>query len=187
MTGAPSERDAALVARCLQGDEAAWEALVSEYRALVWSIALRSGLSNQDAQDVYQTVWRLTVEHLPRLRQADRFGRWVRRTTYSQAMRVLRDQSIARRALERIPVGESHDRRPADEVQTVLDRHRVQRALRRIGERCQELLRLLYFQSPRPSYAAIAERMGMRIGSIGPTRARCLKQLEERFNREPDR
>ncbi len=179
-----------LVARCLDGDEGAWDALVRAYSALVWSTARRTGLSDEDASDVYQTVWRIAVEDLPRLRDAERFGSWIGRTTYFQAMRVRREYAISRRVLGRFTPTSAEQHPPEDELQRVEDRARVARGLTLLGARCQDLLRLLYYESPTPAYAAIAERMGMRIGSVGPTRARCLERLErhlrDQTGRRPD-
>jgi RNA polymerase sigma factor (sigma-70 family) len=159
---------------------------VRAYGGLVWAVARRAGLSQEDAADVFQTVWRIAVEDLPRLRRRGSFGAWIGRTTHFQAMRVRRGYAITRKVLARGPAGEMSHEPPGEELERLERRVRVARGLESVGERCRELLRLLYYEDPTPAYAAIADRMGMRIGSVGPTRARCLERLERALGEERD-
>lgn len=175
---AAARRGAELVARCLDGDEAAWESLVREYGSLVWTVARKAGLSDEDAADVYQTVWRIAVEDLSRVRRAERVGAWLARTTHFQAMRLIRSYCTSRKALAKLPGRETDGEVPDDMLARLEERQRVARAFAELGERCRELLRLLYYEQPRPAYRVIADELGMRVGSIGPTRARCLQRLE---------
>ena len=171
--------DSDLVERCLDGDETAWRALVSRHGGLVWSVARRTGLSADDAADVTQTVWRIAIQDLPRLRSAGRVRSWLARTAQFQALRVRRGYGVARAHLPHVAAPTEHDDRPDDVVQRVEDRARVAAAFEELGDRCRELLRMLYYDTPTPSYAHVSRTLGMPVGSIGPTRARCLGRLEQ--------
>jgi RNA polymerase sigma factor (sigma-70 family) len=173
--------DAALVARCLCDDADAWAALVARHGPLAWSTIRRSGLTAEDAADVYQTTWLAALEQLPRLRDPRRFAGWIARTAHLQALRLRRGYGISRRVLSRIPARETDDRIPEDELVALEDRSRVTAALAAVGERCAALLRALYFERPAPAYRDVSLRLRMPVGSIGPTRARCLERLAQRL------
>jgi RNA polymerase sigma factor (sigma-70 family) len=185
-TSARGDGDAALVARCMDGDEEAWAALVRRHGPVVWTIARRAGLGDADAADVYQTTWRIAVESLPRLRDAERFPSWIARTAHFQTMRCLRTLCTTRRTLARIEPRETDDDVPEDELARVEFRRLVGEAMGRIGDRCARLLRALYFDDPAPAYVEIAKRLSMRVGSIGPTRARCLARLKDALGSDGD-
>ncbi len=173
--------DAALLARCLAGDGAAWRTLIDRYGALVWAIVHRMGLSSADAEDAFQATWTVALEELSRLRDPERLAAWLGRIARHRALRIRRGYGIARRAHERVAEDAEEAWVPDDELARLETNERVRAALARIGDRCEELLRVLYFESPRPAYGVIAERLDMRIGSIGPTRARCLGKLRDQI------
>jgi RNA polymerase sigma factor (sigma-70 family) len=185
MTQAATRHDAdvSLVARCMDGDEAAWEALVRRHGPVVWTIARRAGLADPDAADVYQTVWRIVVESLPRLRETERFPAWIAQTARFQTARAVRTICATRRALGRIEPRDADDAVAEPDIEAIERRRKVTDAMGRIGDRCAHLLRALYFDDAAPDYAEIARRLGMRIGSIGPTRARCLARLRDALGR----
>jgi len=174
----PLSDDAALVEQCLDGDGAAWSTLVERHGPLVWAIASRMGLTRADAEDVFQATWTVALEELSRLRDRDRFAAWLGRVARHQSLRVRRGYGIARRAHERVAQDVEEATVADDELEVLEQRALVTRALATIGERCAALLRLLYYADPRPAYDVIGERLGMRVGSIGPTRARCLEKLQ---------
>jgi len=169
--------DAGLVARCLEGDGGAWSELVERHGGLVWAVAGAHGLTRADAEDVFQATWTIVLEELSRVRDPDRFAAWLGRVARHQSLRVRRGYGIARRAHERVAEDVDDLTVPDDALERLEQTALVARALPRIGERCAALLRLLYYADPRPAYDEIARRTGMRIGSIGPTRARCLQKL----------
>jgi RNA polymerase sigma factor (sigma-70 family) len=169
--------DAALVADCLAGDRSAWDALLERHGPLVWAVARRAGLDDEDAADVFQNTWIIALEELSRIREPALFGRWLGRVARHQCMRVRRGYGIARKALPNVARQDVDETVPDEELVRLEDRSRVHAALDRVGERCAGLLRLLYMDSASPAYAEIADRLDMRIGSIGPTRARCLQRL----------
>jgi len=178
--------DAALVARCRDGDGGAWNDLVNRHAPLVWAVLRRAGISESDAHDGFQNAWIVALEEIHRLRDPERFAGWIARVARHQAMRIRRRYGIARKALPHVAREDVDEHVPDEELVRLERVHRVQAGLGRIGERCAALLRLLYLEEPRPAYQAIAAHLGMRIGSIGPTRARCLAKLRERLGGDHD-
>jgi RNA polymerase sigma factor (sigma-70 family) len=169
--------DATLVASCLDGDHAAWDRLIERHGPLVWAVARRARLDAEDAADVFQNTWTIALEELSRLREPALFGRWIGRVARHQSMRVRRGYGIARKALPKVAREDVDVTVPDAELVRLEQRGRVHVALARIGAQCAALLELLYLAPVRPAYAEIAERLDMRVGSIGPTRARCLQRL----------
>jgi RNA polymerase sigma factor (sigma-70 family) len=175
--------DADKVAECLRdaaaGDSAAWDALVEQYGGLVWSVARAHRLSTPDAADVSQTTWLRLVEHLGSIKQPERLGAWLATTARREALAVIRRKG------RQIPMEDTaelaqaiFDEPAADGPLLQAEEHSVLAiALGRLAERCQRLLRLLMVDPP-PHYEDVAAALGIPIGSIGPTRARCLERLK---------
>ena len=179
MTGIDEADDETLVTRCLAGESRAWTALVERYGPVVWGVARRAHLSPDDEADVFQNTWRVAVEELARIRNRAAFAGWIAQIARHQSMRIRRGYGIARRSMPYVARDDVDDRLPDESLSEIEERHRVGSAVDRIGRKCAELLRALYYEDPPPAYTAVAARLGMRIGSIGPTRARCLEKLEK--------
>lgn len=166
-----------LVAAAAAGDRGAWDAIVSEFAGLVWAVARSLRLSAADAADVSQVTWLRLVENLDQIRDPQALGSWLATTARREAINLLRRR-------REVPVPESDWARPAGEHdpppwQALLHRERdreLWQAFRLLSARCQEVLRLLVLE-PAVSYAAAAAALEVPIGSLGPTRARCLATL----------
>ncbi len=172
-----------LVAAAAAGEAAAWATLVEHFSGLIWSVAGAYGLSRADSADVAQITWLRLVEHLGRLKDPTRVGAWLVTTARRECLH------LARRTRREIPLDEDRSfenresGRPSPES-LVLKSERATmlwQAFRELGTRCQELLRALLLAYPTLSYEEVAEAFGMPIGSIGPTRARCLEQLRRKL------
>jgi RNA polymerase sigma factor (sigma-70 family) len=172
-----------LVRAAAAGDPRAWDAIVTRFEGLVWSIARGHRLSDADAADVVQTTWLRLVEHLGDVQAPERIGAWLATTARRATLRLL---ASSRR---QVPSGhrqlgedraDPHDL-DADLVQIERDRA-LRAALEQLPAQRQALLRLLS-ADPQPSYEEISAALGMPIGSIGPTRARALQQLQREFER----
>jgi RNA polymerase sigma factor (sigma-70 family) len=168
---------AQLIAAAAAGDRGAWDRIVERYSGLVWAVARGFRLSNADAADVSQATWLRLVEHLDRISQPEHLASWLATTTRREALNLLRQ-----RRPDPLP---DYDGVPlVDDVspppwQAVLDDERdreLWRAFVRLSPRCQALLRLLVLD-PVGSYAAASAVLDMPVGSLGPTRARCLAAL----------
>ena len=168
-----------LVERAGRGDQTAWDGLVERFASLVWSVARGYRLGQADASDVSQTVWLRLVEHLRELREPQALAGWLATTTRHECLRVLRRSG--RELLEEDPLREVGDRasdEPGPEALALRgERHEhVWEALDTLSPRCRLLLRALAC-SPDASYAEVSAALEMPIGSIGPTRSRCLTHL----------
>ncbi len=182
------ETDAALIVRCKNGDGAAWETLVHRYQRLVYAIVRRIGLDEHAAADVFQTVFMRLMEHLPRLTQLDRLQAWIVTTAKREALlqrkRGLRSVSMTRADEDDVDATEwdiADDAPLVDDALAELQQHNlVKNAMQRLDARCRELLTLLYGEDDdKIAYDEVATRLAMPIGSIGPTRARCLGKLRK--------
>jgi RNA polymerase sigma factor (sigma-70 family) len=171
---------AALVVEAAAGSQQAWDGLVARYNRLVWAVARSFRLSEHDAADVVQTTWLRLVEHLGAVQQPERVGSWLGTTARREALRVAR----ARGESVEHPSGDDlavvPDAAPSIE-ESLLARERdaeLYRAVLQLSDRCQQLLRVLA-ASPPPRYETVSEALGLPVGSIGPTRGRCLDKLRK--------
>jgi RNA polymerase sigma factor (sigma-70 family) len=179
-----SEDTGVLVRSAADGDQAAWKALVTRYGWLVWSAARGYGLGRADAEEVFQTTWLRLTEHLTRLKEPERVGAWLATTARREAARVVRARARVTVTddsglLDRGTDSDSPERLvlESEEATAELTRARqVWSAFQQLSDRCRELLRLLT-AVPRISYLEIAATLQVPVGSIGPTRARCLARL----------
>lgn len=173
-----------VVAAARGGDQRAWDVLVERYSGLVWAVARSHRLGPSDAADVFQTTWLRLVEHLDDVRDPDKLGGWLSSTARHECLRMLRagnrevlSDDIGDRA-EADPIRREPTPSPEAVVLASEQRAEVLAAFARLGERCRELLRLLA-TDPAPSYVEISQGLGMPVGSIGPTRGRCLENLRK--------
>jgi RNA polymerase sigma factor (sigma-70 family) len=170
-----------LVSASAAGDQAAWEAIVDRFSGLVWATARAHRLSRDDAADVAQTTWLRLVENLDRIRDPERLGAWLATTARHESLRVIR-RGGRERASDEPDLFESPDDDGLDGL--LLGRERnatLWRAFASLSERCKTLLRLLISEH-EPSYEEISGALGMPIGSIGPTRLRCLERLRRNLD-----
>ncbi|MBA2775669.1 MAG: sigma-70 family RNA polymerase sigma factor [Chloroflexia bacterium] len=173
------ETDTGMLAACLEGDQQAWDLLVERYTRLVYSIALKSGLGEQDAADVVQNVFTIVLRRLESLQQPDRFSAWLITTTHRESWRFKKAQREIGLADGVDPV----DPDPAAEELAIEWEHAslTHQALHAMDERCQRLLTMLFLYDERPGYESISIELGVAVGSIGPIRARCLRRLKKRL------
>jgi RNA polymerase sigma factor (sigma-70 family) len=171
-------RVAALVAGAAAGSQDAWDGLVARYNRLVWAVARSFRLSEPDAADVVQTTWLRLVEHLDAVEHPERVGSWLGATARQEALRLAKARYETREQPTGNELGVVPDATPSIEDPT-LTRERdaaLYHAVLQLNDRCQRLLRVLS-ASPPPRYETVSEALGLPIGSIGPTRGRCLDKL----------
>jgi RNA polymerase sigma factor (sigma-70 family) len=174
-----------LLAAALDGDRDAWARLVDAHQDLLWWIARRHRLDENEAADVVQTVWLQLVRHGASIQDPDRLAGWLATTARREAWARVR--KLDRQVPSEIVLDEPDPGAPAVDDR-LLDLELQSEALvafRRLGEPCQQLLRLLCTDPPL-SYAEIAAMLGRTTGYIGPTRARCLDRLRQLMERTDD-
>lgn len=175
-----------LLAKLAAGDESAWRLFLRDYGALIYDVPAKLGLHGDDREDVFQNVCVAVYRSIGTLRDPARLATWLYGVAYRQSVNVLR-----RRGRE-VPIeGEDGTEREfpspwpgADQVLSGLEEAgRLRDALEVIDERCRRLLTAIYLEDPAWSYLEISERFAMPVGSIGPTRARCLRKLKDELDR----
>jgi RNA polymerase sigma factor (sigma-70 family) len=170
--------DRELLARCAGGDGDAWGALVGRYRRLVYSVPVRFGFDESLSDEVFQRTFVSLLRAVGRLRDAERLAAWLAVTATNHCRMLLRERK--RRAEDGEDPGEIPA--PAEDVSEALrklEEAQILRAgLERLDGRCRALLDELFFATGRRSYEEISRRLEMPIGSLGPTRARCLAKLK---------
>lgn len=179
MDCSPAADTRELVARVRAGDQRAWATLTDRFTNLVWSVARGMRLSHADAADVVQTTWLRLVERLETLREPEYLGSWLATTARREALAAIRRNSRVGLGLTddlgEIPAAGD----PLDEALLREERDAaLWQAFRSLAPRCQELLRVLMSEPP-PTYADVSAALDMPVGSIGPTRQRCLNALRK--------
>lgn len=166
--------DAELVAACLGGDQGAWRVLVLRYGGLVFAVARRNGLDHAMADDVVQEVFAVLLRQMSGLHNPTGLAKWLMTTAQRVSRRML---SRARRQVGTpVEIPEPGDL-ASDEMERLERQQLVREALRRLGGRCETLLTALYLRDEAASYEHVARALELPVGSIGPTRARCLEKL----------
>jgi RNA polymerase sigma factor (sigma-70 family) len=168
----------------VDGDAAAWKALVECLTPLVWSVVRAHGLSEADGQEVWQTTWFRLAQNLERIREPEKVGSWLASTARHECLKVIR---AARRTsptgdaevFDRIADERTPERAVIESEEAAAESERMRKvwqAFQDLGENCRRLLRVL-MASPPPSYQEVSAALGIAVGSIGPIRQRCLRRL----------
>ncbi|MFP3880803.1 MAG: RNA polymerase sigma factor [Actinomycetota bacterium] len=168
--------------RAAKGERAAWDALVDRFNQMVWSVARGFRLDEAMAKDVSQTVWLKLIENIDSIKDPERLPGWLATTARREALRVVRARQ------RDIPTEFEYDvedtTNPTQEEVLIHEeesRH-VARAFRTLDDACRQLLRLMTIEPPL-SYEEISAITDRPIGSLGPTRARCLEKLKSAISR----
>lgn len=168
---------AKLVRSAAEGDRWAWERLHDQYSRIIWAIIRDFKITECDAADVFQVTWLRLLEHIDRLTYPDRVGFWLATTARHECLRIVEARRKVILVHDYDEFGEFAHEPEIDE--RLLARERadaVREALARLPWRHQRLLNLL-MADPPASYAEISDQLGLPVGSIGPTRGRCLERL----------
>jgi RNA polymerase sigma factor (sigma-70 family) len=179
-----TQTDEQLVALCRRGEEGAWEALVRRYQRLIYAVPRRAGLDEDAASEVFQEVFTTLLESIESIEQPSRLQAWLVTTAKRKTWRTI-SRARAMRPFatddsdEQSEMYDLADERvlPDDALVQLEEQHTVRAALVELDERCRKLLQMLFYQTEPPAYSEIATALGTSEGSIGPTRARCLKKL----------
>ena len=177
---ARDEENRALVRSAAAGDSRAWDALVSRYVALLWSIAFRHGLNESDAADVVQNTWLRLFEHIDDLREPAHVGSWLATTAQRESLRIVAQRQRT------VPSDDEATFDGADRLQAPVDEGLLARELAAEAMAALEELPptwravvLALTQDPPLTYEEIVADLNVPIGSIGPTRGRSVRKLRE--------
>jgi RNA polymerase sigma factor (sigma-70 family) len=176
--------DRRLVSECLKGNEEAWSALIDKYKRLIYSIPVKYGFSPDEATDIFQAVCLELLSELSKLRKPEALPKWIIQITAHKCFHGKREK-------QRTDVTDPND--PAFEQSTPAQAERILReaeeeqklrqVLAALPDRCQELIRMLFFEEPARPYAEVARALGIAIGSIGFIRQRCLDRARREFEK----
>jgi RNA polymerase sigma factor (sigma-70 family) len=177
--------DGKLVIACRRGEADAWEALVNRYQRLIYTIPLRAGLDEDRAAEVFQRTFAALLEHIDRIEQPERIRAWLVTTTRREALRMISrkkteltfteaDELHGQSSYEAVP---DTDLLPDEVLEQLEVQHSLRAAIAMLDERCRRLLNLLFYRPDLPPYSEIAAALEIPEGSLGPTRARCLKKM----------
>ena len=173
--------DSRLVRECMAGNEQAWAALIEKYKNLIYSIPIKYGATREDAADILQAVCLELFSELSRLRKTGSLRSWLITITAHKCFHWKRKQQ--RRGeieLDELDGEESEEEAAPSELAEETEREQIVReAVARLPSRCQEMIRLLFYEHPPLPYNEVAQRLGLATGSIGFIRGRCLKRLEK--------
>lgn len=177
--------DEQLLAGCRGGEEGAWEALVRRYQRLIYAVPRRAGLDEEAAAEIFQEVFATLLESIDFIEQPSRLHAWLVTTAKRKTWRAVGRAKAARQFAtgeDTAGEGEMYDVPdesilPDDALAQLEQQHLVRAALAELEDRCRTLIEMLFYRHEPPPYSEIAAALGTSEGSIGPTRARCLKKL----------
>jgi len=174
--------DSELIARCLDGGGDAWDALIDRYARLVYAVPLQMGLDRSEADDVAQETFVTLLGKLQAVRDRERIGLWLAVTARRKSL-DLRTRGPAARESAMDDDAVIADPTPGvgDLLAQLEEEALVHQAVDDLSDRCRAIVRALYLDDPPLSYKATAKKLGIPMGSLGPTRRRCLDKLRGRL------
>lgn len=175
--------DEMLVERARSGDQSAWEAIVRKYQNLIYSIPMRAGLHADLAADVLQEVFATLFQKIETLEKPEFLRAWLVTTAQHKTIHLIRREQRGKpKSIDDMENSSGFEvldtsLTPDEGLIRLEEEKQIEEALAAIDERCRRLLTLLYLNRQRMPYAEVAQLLGIPLGSIGPTRARCLEKL----------
>ena len=185
--------DPTLIEKCLAGEEAAWESLISKYERLVFSTCRRYGLQQAEAEDIFGRVCLTLLQHLDKLNDRARLASWLititsrecwhMRKNANQTFQPVRPEDDPRNTIEEI---EDENLLPEEALLQLEQQQQVRESFNELPERCRHLLWHLFYDPTQPPYTQIATTLGMPVASIGPNRTRCLEKLRVKLKKHQE-
>jgi RNA polymerase sigma factor (sigma-70 family) len=169
--------DRVLISGCRSGEPGAWDEVFNRYHRLVRSIARSYGASEHDSEEIVQLSFSILFDSIDRIADDSRLAPWLSTIARRHTWRLLETRRRSEPtdfeddAVSHDEVREHADRSANDEVLRV--------ALQQLPSKCRTLLEALYLRGDEPAYATLSAELGIPVGSIGPTRGRCLERLRQ--------
>lgn len=187
------DRAAAAFAGFQQGDRSSFDELVATVTPLLWHTARSQGVDVSLAEDVVQTVWMSLLHSADGVRDPQTVVKWLLTSTRREAWRITKKTRVdaahgaalfGDEGEEVLAIPVPRESLPDEVVVRGASERTLWANVESLPARCRTLLRVIAF-ADKPDYAAIAEALGMPVGSIGPTRGRCLTKLRDQLALDP--
>ena len=176
--------DRRLVSECLKGNDEAWSALIDKYKRLIYSIPVKYGFSPDEATDIFQAVCLELLSELSKLRKPEALPKWIIQITAHKCFHGKREKQ---RTDVTDPNDSSFEQSTPAQAERILreaeDEQKLRQVLAALPDRCQELIRMLFFEEPARPYAEVARALGIATGSVGFIRQRCLDRARKEFEK----
>lgn len=185
-----------LVAGALAGHQLAWNALVERLQRVVWKSVNMMTFDHEIRDDAFAATWLRLAERLATIREPEKLPGWLATTACNEVRQILRQRGRVNVMSADSPTGGSGigdllDSLAGDDGEhasgMVLDesRREVRAAFGRLDDQCREILTVLVLADPPVPYDEASERLGRPIGSLGPSRRRCLEKMKGLLAPEP--
>ncbi|MGV9308348.1 MULTISPECIES: RNA polymerase sigma factor [unclassified Nonomuraea] len=171
-----------LLRAAADGDPSAWTGLEERFGQRMWSVARACGLNEADTADAVQGAWLRLLEHLHSIRDPASVGAWLATAARREALQIIR-RGTGRHPHLCLPEGGPFDPDPASAILEADEGRLLWQAVSDLDEPCRTLLRLMA-TVPDAGTHQMAVRLGVPVGSVGPTRLRCLHKLRTRISLE---
>jgi len=172
---APRDEVAGMARAAAKGDTTAWEWLVRRFHAQLVRTGRGIGLGHHDSEDAAQATWIRLTRHIGGLREPSSLPAWLVTTTRREGLRIRAKRQRELPTAE-FPTDIAADSADDPGVLAATSNEVFSQALSDLPERHRDLMLALAAEPPL-SYAEIAARLNVPIGSIGPIRGRCLDRL----------
>jgi RNA polymerase sigma factor (sigma-70 family) len=167
------------------GDEAKMGELVELLTPILWHTVRAQRVDRESSADVLQAAWLALVRSADSIADPQAVLQWLIVSARREAWRVVkRDDRIEPKDFEADDVVTPERELPEEVVLRSDGASRLWQHVEQLPDKCRALLRVIAF-ADRPDYAAVAKSLGMPIGSIGPTRGRCLAKLRLQLTNDP--
>jgi RNA polymerase sigma factor (sigma-70 family) len=176
--------DERLIALCLKGDQQAWADLVDKYKNLIYSIPIKLGMYD-DAADIFQSVCLDLLSDLSKLREPKALPKWLMQVCYHKCLeyrtKARKQIQLEDEDAENLPADQNASALPEEMLVQLQREQMVRDVLRGLSQRCERMVRMLFFETPPRPYQHIAKELGIATGSIGFIRGRCLDRLRKQL------
>jgi RNA polymerase sigma factor (sigma-70 family) len=174
--------DRRLVRECLDRNDEAWSVLIDKYKNLIYSIPIKYRFSQDEASDVFQAVCLELLAELPNLRKPEALPKWIIQVT---AHKCLHGKKYHQRTETTDPNDPAFEQSTPPRAESILreaeEEQRIRQVIADLPGRCQQLMRMLFFEEPARPYQEVARELGIATGSIGFIRQRCLDRVRKKL------
>lgn len=173
------DRAAGLFRAWRGGDGQALDQLIRLVTPTLWHTVRAYQLDQGTAEDIIQDTWFALLRTGDQVADPQSIVGWLTTTARRQAWKVAQRQRRMAPVEDEV-IDALAAAVPATEEIVVRDQRdtALWAAVATLSQRCQRLLRVIAF-ADRPNYRHVGVELGMPIGSIGPTRGRCLETLRK--------